>query len=79
MSDLHRSAQRLKSHGITTLAMESTGIYWLPFYEILEAEGFEVKLVDARQVKNLPGRKTDVLDCQWIQRLHSYGLLSFLH
>jgi transposase len=74
-SDLHRSANWLKAHGITTVAMESTGIYWLPLYEILEAEGLEVKLVNARQVKNLPGRKTDVLDCQWIQRLHSYGLL----
>ena len=74
-SDLHRAAQWLKDHGITTVAMESTGVYWLPLYEILSAAGLDVKLVNARQVKNVPGRKTDVLDCQWIQRLHSYGLL----
>lgn len=74
-SDLHRAAQWLKEHGVTTVAMESTGVYWLPLYEILETEGLEVRLVNARHVKNVPGRKTDVLDCQWIQRLHSYGLL----
>ena len=74
-SDLHRAAEWLKAHGVTTVAMESTGVYWLPLYEILETEGLEVKLVNARHVKNVPGRKTDVLDCQWIQRLHSYGLL----
>ena len=55
--------------------MASTGIYWLPLMEILEAHGMKVKRVNARHVKNLPGRKTDVLDCQWLQRLHSYGLL----
>ncbi len=54
---------------------ESTGVYWLPLYEILSAAGLDVKLVNVRQVKNVPGRKTDVLDCQWIQLLHSYGLL----
>ena len=74
-SDLQRCAKWLKSCGITTVAMESTGIYWMPLFEILEAEGIEVKLVNARQVKNLPGRKSDVLDCQWIQRLHTFGLL----
>jgi len=56
--------------------MESTGVYWIPIYELLEERGFEVKLVDARQVKNVSGRKTDVLDCQWIQQLHTYGLLN---
>ena len=56
--------------------MESTGIYWLPLFEILEEAGLEVILVNARHVKNVPGRKTDVLDSQWIQQLHSYGLLS---
>jgi len=56
--------------------MESTGVYWIPLYELLEDKGFEVKLVDARQVKNVSGRKTDVLDCQWIQQLHTYGLLN---
>jgi transposase len=61
--------------GIQTVAMESTGVYWIPVYEILEARGLAVLLVDARHVKNVPGRKTDVLDCQWIQQLHTYGLL----
>jgi transposase len=55
--------------------MESTGVYWIPIYEILEARGFEVYLVNARHLKNVPGKKTDVLDCQWIQQLHTYGLL----
>jgi transposase len=55
--------------------MESTGVYWIPLYEILDARGFEVVLVNARDVKNVPGRKTDVKDCQWLQQLHSYGLL----
>ena len=55
--------------------MESTGIYWIPIYEILEERGMEVYLVNARHIKNVPGRKTDVKDCQWIQRLHTYGLL----
>ena len=55
--------------------MESTGIYWIPVFEILESRGLEVRLVNARHVKNVPGRKNDVLDCQWLQRLHSYGLL----
>jgi transposase len=55
--------------------MESTGVYWIPVYDVLEAHGFEVLLVNARHIKNVPGRKTDVIDCQWIQQLHSYGLL----
>ena len=55
--------------------MESTGVYWIPFFQILEASGFEVFLVNARHVKNVPGRKTDVSDCQWLQYLHSVGLL----
>ncbi len=65
----------LKKNGITTVAMESTGVYWIPVYDMLEQHGFEVLLVNARHVKNVPGRKTDVIDCQWIQQLHSYGLL----
>jgi transposase len=65
----------LKKAGITTVAMESTGIYWIPVYDMLEEHGFEVLLVNARHIKNVPGRKTDVIDCQWIQQLHSYGLL----
>ena len=73
--DLQRLADWLQACGIETVAMESTGIYWLPIYEILEARGFAVYLVNARHLKNVPGRKTDVQDCQWIQQLHSYGLL----
>ena len=61
--------------GVTTVAMESTGIYWIPVFEILEAHGLEVLLVNARHVKNVPGRKTDVNDAQWLQQLHPYGLL----
>jgi len=73
--DLHKMAKWLKSCAVKTVAMESTGVYWVPVVQVLEQYGFNVKLVDARQTKNVPGRKTDVLDCQWIQRLHSYGLL----
>jgi transposase len=65
----------LKKTGITTVAMEATGVYWIPIYDMLEEHGFEVLLVNARHIKNVPGRKTDVMDCQWIQQLHSYGLL----
>ena len=68
-------ADWLKQCGIQTVAMESTGVYWIPLYELLVERGFEVLLVDARQAKNVPGRKTDVLDCQWLQELHTYGLL----
>jgi transposase len=75
-SDHEDLANWLKKCGIKTVAMESTGVYWIPLYELLEAKGFDVKLVDARQVKNVSGRKTDVLDCQWIQKLHTYGLLN---
>ena len=74
--DLHNLAAWLKSCRITTVAMEATGVYWIPLYELLESKGFEVVLANARHVKNVPGRKSDVLDCQWIQQLHSYGLLS---
>lgn len=73
--DLERLAQWLISCGVTTVAMESTGIYWIPVFEILELHGLDVKLVNARHVKNVPGRKSDVLDCQWLQQLHTYGLL----
>jgi hypothetical protein len=68
-------ADWLKQCEIETVAMESTGVYWIPLYELLVERGFEVLLVDARQAKNVPGRKTDVLDCQWLQELHTYGLL----
>lgn len=73
--DLHQMADWLLRCGVTSVVMESTGIYWIPVFEILESRGLEVRLVNARHVKNVPGRKSDVLDCQWLQRLHSYGLL----
>jgi transposase len=73
--DLERLADWLEEVGITTVAMESTGVYWIPAFEILEARGLEVLLVNARHVKTVPGRKTDVNDAQWLQQLHSYGLL----
>lgn len=73
--DLQRMADWLRSCEVTTVVMESTGIYWIPVFEILESKGFDVKLVNARHVKNVPGRKSDVLDCQWLQQLHTYGLL----
>lgn len=65
----------MQEHGITHVAMEATGIYWITLYDILEAMGFDVYLVNPADSKNLPGRKTDVQDCQWIQQLFSYGLL----
>jgi transposase len=74
-TDLHRLADWLVSCRIKTVAMEATGVYWIPIYEILEERGLEVILVNARHVKNVPGRKSDVVDCQWLQQLHSFGLL----
>jgi len=69
-------ADWLTACGIDTVAVESTGVYWIPLYELLESRGFTVYLVNARHVKNVPGRKSDVLDCQWLQQLMSYGLLT---
>ncbi len=66
----------LKQHGTETVAMEATGVYWMILHEMLEEAGIDVWLVDGRQTKQVPGRKTDVKDCQWIQQLHSYGLLN---
>ena len=74
--DLHALAGWLSECGVTTVAMESTGVYWIPLYELLESQGFSVHLVDPRQLKRAPGRKTDILDCQWLQQLHTFGLLS---
>lgn len=74
--DLVAIAAWLKECGVRTVAMESTGVYWIPLYETLEAAGFAVLLVDAGKVKNVRGRKTDVIDCQWIQELHTFGLLA---
>lgn len=73
--DLHAMATWLKGAGVTTIAMESTSVYRIPAFEILEASGFEVLLVNARDAKQVPGRKTDINDAQWLQKLHAYGLL----
>jgi len=73
--DLHELADWLQECRVRTVAMESTGVYWIPLYQILETRGFQVFLVNAQHVKNVPGRKSDVSDCQWIQYLHSVGLL----
>ncbi len=67
--DLHRLADWLAANHVDTVAMESTGVYWIPAYEVLEARGFKVYLVNGRHIKNVPGRKSDVADCQWIQKL----------
>src|SRR3990167_6393198 len=74
-TDLHDLADWLSECNVKSVAMESTGVYWIPLYEILDARGFKVVLVNARDVKNFPGRKNDVKDCQWLQQLHSCGLL----
>ncbi|HLA13044.1 MAG TPA: IS110 family transposase [Pyrinomonadaceae bacterium] len=73
--DLYALADWLEQCGIETVAMESTGVYWIPLFQILEERGFAVYLVNARHVKNVPGRRTDVSDCQWLQFLHSVGIL----
>src|SRR5271169_3078663 len=73
--DLHKLADWLQECGVRTVAMESTGVFWIPLYQILETRGFQVFLVNAEHVKNVPGRKNDVSDCQWILYLHSLGLL----
>jgi transposase len=74
--DLQALAHWLKACGVDTAAVESTGVYWIPVAQVLEENGIDVYLVDARQAKNLPGRKTDVKDCQWLQELHSQGMLA---
>ena len=73
--DLHRLADWFAECGVKTVVMESTGVYWIPVFEILEQRGFEVMVVNARDAKHVPGRKTDVSDAEWLQRLHEYGLL----
>lgn len=73
--DLHRLADWLEDCEVRSVAMEATGVYWIPLYDILEQRGFEVLLVNARHVKNVAGRKSDVLDCEWLRELHSVGLL----
>ena len=74
-SDLRKLVEWLQQCGITTVAMESTGVYWIPLYQMLEAAGIRACLVNARGLKNVPGRRTDWHDCQWLQYLHSVGLL----
>jgi transposase len=75
-ADLNALADWLERCEIDTVAMESTGIYWIPLFELLAEKGFEVRLVNPRSIKHAPGRKSDVVDCQWIQQLHCYGLLT---
>jgi len=74
-ADLHRLADWLTTCGVTSVAMEATGVYWIPLFEILETRGVTVLLVNARHVKNVPGRKTDVSDCEWLRDLHIVGLV----
>ena len=73
--DLQALVLFLRACGVTTVVMESTGVYWIPVYEVLDASGFEVLLVDAHHVKQVSGRKSDISDCQWLQTLHTFGLL----
>lgn len=74
-ADLHKMVKWLKECNIKTIIMESTGVYWIPAFELLESNGFDVKLVNARHVKNVSAHKTDVLDCQWLQQLGTFGLI----
>ena len=74
--DLYALADWLEACGVRTVAMESTGVFWIPLFQILETRGLEVCVVNARHVKHVPGRKTDIADCQWLQYLHSVGLLT---
>lgn len=73
--DLVALADWLQEVGVTHVAMESTGVYWIPVFELLAERGFEVIGVNARHIKHPPGRKSDVMDCQWIQQLHAHGML----
>ena len=75
-ADLHALADWLQACRIETVVMERTGVYWIPWFEILEARGMEVHLVNARHAKHVPGRNTDIADCQWLQKLHTFGLLN---
>ena len=75
-ADLHRMAQWLQACHIETVVMQATGVYWMALYQVLESYGFQVYVVNAKYTKTLPGRKTDVLECQWLQKLHTFGLLN---
>ena len=74
-TELHRLRDWLQERGVKSVAMEATGVYWLPLYGVLEAAGFKVSMVNGKQTRNLPGRKTDMKDCQWGATLHAHGLL----
>ena len=74
--ELLKLVEWLNNCGITTVAKESTGVEWIPLFQILSQHSLKVNLVNAKSVKSVPGRKSDVLDCQWLQKLHSYGLLA---
>ena len=73
--DLHRMAEWLKGCEVKTVVLQSTGVYWIPVYDVLEQHGLDVWLVNARETRNLPGRKSDVQESQWLLKLHTYGLL----
>jgi transposase len=75
-ADLHRLGKWLKACGIETVVMQATGVYWIALYQVLDSYGLQVNVVNARYTKTLPGRKTDVLECQWLQKLHTFGLLN---
>ena len=75
-ADLQAMADWLRSCGVKTVAMQSTGVYWIPIFDILEARGFQVYLVNARHTRNLPGQKSDVQECQWVLKLHPMGCLA---
>lgn len=75
-ADLHRMAHWLQRCGIETVVMQATGVYWVALFEVLQSHGFQVQVVNAQHTKNLPGRKTDVQECQWLQKLHTFGLLN---
>lgn len=75
-ADLHRLAQWLQACGIETVVMQATGVYWVGLYEVLDGYGLQVQVVNARYTKTLPGRKSDVQECQWLQKLHTFGLLN---
>ncbi len=77
--DLNAIADWLSDCQIDTVALESTGVYWIALYELLQARGIDVWLVDAKSVRHVKARKSDVLDCQWLQQLHSFGLLIKAH
>jgi transposase len=74
-ADLHAICEWFRQHGVKTVAMESTGVYWIPLFEELEGQGFECLLISSRSLRKVAGQKTNVEDAQWIQTLHSYGLL----